>query len=97
MLPTVSRQGAQIWRVTLKAEAMVRWRVAELLEEREWTVYRLVQESQLAPTVVYRIAKPGKEVLRVDGRTLDVLCATLKVGPGDLLEYVPDKAKRGRG
>jgi DNA-binding Xre family transcriptional regulator len=73
---------------------MVRWRVAELLEEREWTIYRLVQESQLAPTVVYRIAKPGREVKRIDGKTLDALCATFKVGPGELLEWIPDK--RGR-
>jgi DNA-binding Xre family transcriptional regulator len=75
---------------------MVRWRVAELLSERDWTIYRLVQESQLAPTVVYRIAKPGREVKRVDGKTLDTLCATFKVGPGELLEWVPDKkGKRG--
>jgi DNA-binding Xre family transcriptional regulator len=75
---------------------MVRWRVAELLKERDWTVYRLVQESGLAPTVLYRIAKPKREVKRVDGTTLDVLCATFNVGPGELLEYVPDKrGKRG--
>ena len=75
---------------------MVRWRVAELQAENEWTIYRLVQESGLAPTVAYRIAKPGREVKRVDGKTLDRLCATFKVGPGELLEYVPDKkGKRG--
>ncbi len=74
---------------------MVRWRVAELLKEREWTVYRLAQVSGLAPTVVYRIAKPKREVRRVDGTTLDVLCATFNVGPGELLEYVPGRGKRG--
>lgn len=83
---------------TFKAEGMVRWRVADLLEARGWTAYRLVQESGLAPTVVYRIAKPGRPVMRVDGRTLDRLCATLGVGPGELLEYVPGKAPApGRG
>ena len=84
---------------------MVRWRVAELLRERGWSAYRLIQESDLAPTVVYRMVgprrrqqKPG-EVNRVDGNTLDALCRTLGVGPGELLEYVPDKAstKRGKG
>jgi DNA-binding Xre family transcriptional regulator len=46
--------------------------------------------------VVYRIAKPRREVKRVDGKTLDALCATFKVGPGELLEWVPDrKGRRG--
>ena len=75
---------------------MVFWRVAELLEEREWTAYRLVQESGLAPTVVYRIAKPRREVKRVDGKTLDALCGAFQVSPGELLQWVPEK-KRGRG
>jgi DNA-binding Xre family transcriptional regulator len=75
---------------------MVRWRVAEVLAERGWTVYRLVQESGLAPTVAYRIAKPGLVVKRIDGETLNALCATLKVGPGNLLEYVADRESRKR-
>jgi DNA-binding Xre family transcriptional regulator len=68
--------------------------VAELLYSRNWTPYRVVQESGLAPTVVYRIAKKGREVKRVDGGTLDALCATLDVGPGELLEYVPKKGRK---
>jgi Cro/C1-type helix-turn-helix DNA-binding protein len=27
----------------------------------------------------------------VDGRTLNALCGALGVGPGELLEYVPDR------
>src|SRR5215207_5932640 len=70
-----------------RLEDMVRWRVADLLAERGWTTYKLVKESRLAPTVVYRIAKARRQVKRVDGKTLDALCRTLRVGPGDLLEY----------
>ena len=70
---------------------MVRW-VRELLKTRDWTAYRLMKESGLATTVVYRIAKSRKQVKRVDGRTLDALCAALGVGPGELPEYVLDKA-----
>ena len=33
----------------------------------------------------------------MDGTTLDVLCATFNVGPGDLLEYVPEKKGRRVG
>ena len=74
----------------------MRWRVAELLKERQWSTYKLVQESRLAPTVVYRLARAKREVKRVDGKTLDALCRALEVGPGDLLEYVPDKGQGKR-
>ncbi len=74
---------------------MVRWRVGELLKERKWSAYRLVRESGLTPPVVYRIARAKGQVKRVEGRTLDALCLALGVGPGELLEYVPDKRKRG--
>jgi DNA-binding Xre family transcriptional regulator len=83
---------------------MVRWRVADLLAERKWSTYKLVQESRLSATVVYRIAKARRQVKRVDGKTLDALCAAFGVGPGELLEYIPEKggaqaakARRGRG
>ena len=75
---------------TFKAEGMVRWRVGELLKAKKWTRYRLVQESGLAVTVVYRIASSRGQIKRVDGRTLDALCTAFGVGPGDLLEYIPD-------
>ena len=98
MFPTVRRHGAaDSCASPSKAEEMVRWRIAELLEERNWAVYRLVQETGLAPTVAYRIAKPDREVKRVDGGTLDTLCRVLRVTPGELLEYVEIPARAGRG
>jgi putative transcriptional regulator len=75
---------------------MVRWRVGDILKARDWTAYRLVQESGLPTTTVYRIAKARGQVKRVDGKTLDALCGALGVGPGELLEYLPEKkGKRG--
>jgi DNA-binding Xre family transcriptional regulator len=68
---------------------MMRWRVADLLKERQWSAYRLVQESRVAHSVVYRIAKAGRPVQRVDGDTLDALCRAFGVGPGELFEHVP--------
>jgi DNA-binding Xre family transcriptional regulator len=97
VLPTATRQVTANLAHHLLGGVMVRWRVSELLVERGWTVYRLVQESDLAPTVVYRLAKPGVAVKRIDGRTLDALCAALKVGPGELLEYTADREPRKRG
>jgi CheY-like chemotaxis protein len=79
----------QVWYVTGTAGGMVRWRIADLLKERQWSTYRLVQESRLAHTLVYRIAKAGRQVKRVHGNTLDALCRTFGVGPGQLFEYVP--------
>jgi DNA-binding Xre family transcriptional regulator len=79
----------QVWHVTGTAGGMVRWRVADLLKERQWSIYRLVQESRLAHTLVYRIAKAGRQVKRVHGNTLDALCRTFGVAPGELFEYVP--------
>ena len=79
----------QVWYITRTAGGMVRWRVADLLQERQWSTYRLVQESRLAHTLVYRIAKAGRQVKRVNGNTLVALCRTFGVGPGELFEYVP--------
>lgn len=85
-----SRGGEpQIWHVTGTAGGIVRWRVADLLKERHWSIYRLVKESRLAHTLVYRIAKAGREVQRVNGSTLDALCRAFGVQPGELFEYVP--------
>jgi CheY-like chemotaxis protein/DNA-binding Xre family transcriptional regulator len=79
----------QVWHVTRTAGGLVRWRVADLLKERQWSTYRLVKESRLAHTLVYRIAKAGRQVQRVNGNTLDALCRTFGVTPGELFEYVP--------
>ena len=75
---------------------MVRFRLAEILEERGWTAYRLAQETALTVPAAYRLADPDRPVQRLDITTLDTLCRVLKVQPGELLEWVPDK-KRGRG
>jgi CheY-like chemotaxis protein/DNA-binding Xre family transcriptional regulator len=84
----------QVWHITSTAGGMVRWRVADLLKERQWSAYRLVQESRLAHPLVYRIAKAGRQVKRVNGNTLDALCRTFGVGPGELFEYVPPVADK---
>jgi len=75
---------------------MIYWRVAEALARRGWTRYRLVQESGLPTTVVYRVARKGAPVRRIDGHTLDTLCAVLGATPGDLLAYLPAKPRKRR-
>jgi DNA-binding Xre family transcriptional regulator len=83
--------GRQVWYITGTAGGVVRWRVADLLKERQWSTYRLVQESRLAHTLVYRIAKAGRQVKRVHGHTLNALCRTFGVSPGELFEFVPSR------
>lgn len=70
---------------------MIRFKLAELLEKRELTAYRLAADSGIKIPVAYKLADPAVEVRRMDMETLDKLCRTLGVQPGDLLEYVPEK------
>lgn len=73
---------------------MVRWRLGEVLKERKWTAYRLVMESGLKAPTVYRIARSRGPVRRIDGRTLDRICAALDVQPREVLEFVSDERVR---
>jgi DNA-binding Xre family transcriptional regulator len=77
----------------------VRWRLPEILEERGLTAYRLaamIQERGYQMTVrgAYRLADPGHDLRRLDLDTLNAVCATLRLEPGDLLQYVGDKPKK---
>lgn len=72
---------------------MIRFRLADILDERGWTAYRLVQESGLPKGVVYRLVKAEGGATRVDLGTLDTLCRTLRIQPGDLLEYAPQRRR----
>src|SRR5215210_2392359 len=70
---------------------MVRWRINEVLKQRGWTAYRLARETGLTVPAVYRLAKQNAQMGRVEGATLDLLCAALGVQPGELLEWVPEQ------
>ncbi len=71
---------------------MIVFRLGKLLEDRKWSDYRFAQESGLHPNVIgkYRLGK----VKRPDLGALNTMCAVLKCGVGDLMEYVPDKKAR---
>lgn len=74
---------------------MIRLKVAELLRERDWTAYQLAKEAGLSMPVAYRLASPDGGFRRLDVETLDALCRTFKVQPGELLEWVPEKRRKG--
>jgi len=59
------------------------------------TAHALSKAAGIPRTTAYRLAR-DRHVKRFDTRTIDRLCAALGVQPGDLFEYVPEKASRRR-
>ncbi|THF70149.1 helix-turn-helix transcriptional regulator [Deinococcus sp. Arct2-2] len=77
--------------------SIVRWRLAEYLEERNFTTYALVQAiGTTRMNTIYRIARRGDEPTRVDLPTLASVLDGLRKLTGqdvaitDVLEYIPD-------
>lgn len=73
----------------------IKWRLAEVLAGREMTPYGLAQATGLTVPTCYELVKPDYRPGRIDTGTLAKVCAALKCQPGDLLTFVPDKAKKG--
>lgn len=76
--------------------AMVQWRLPDILEERNLTPYKVSEMARkkgyrLSVRKVSRLADPIGQVLRVDLDTLNILCRVLRLKPGQLLTYKPDK------
>lgn len=77
-----------------------RFRLAELLEGAQMSQRELATRSGVSPTTVNRMV--NNLTGQVSLKTLDSLARALseagkKVRPADLIEDVPEKAKRGRG
>lgn len=70
---------------------MILFRLDEILKRKEWTPYRLAQETGLTVPTAYRLADPEQRFGRFRADTLDRLCRVLEVQPGDLLEWVPEE------
>lgn len=68
---------------------MIVWKLAELLEARGWTAYRLAQETGFSMPRAYKLAAKGATFANYKDDTLDRLCEALRCQPGDLLEWVP--------
>lgn len=77
--------------------SLVRWRLADYLEERGLTAYAVAKASDITRlNTIYRLARRGKEPTRVDLPTLALLLDGLSkvtggpVSIGDVLECLPD-------
>jgi len=73
---------------------MIRFRLAEVLQRKGWTPYRLAQETGLTVPTAYRLADPDQRFGRFTADTLDRLCRALDVQPGDLLEWMAAEQDR---
>jgi DNA-binding Xre family transcriptional regulator len=77
----------------------VRWKVYDILEAHDISVYRLMKESGLAQGTVYRLVKGDTST--VNAETLDRVMTTLRRLTGqqlqisDLLEYDEPRTSRG--
>lgn len=69
---------------------MIRFTVDNLLTSREWSSYRLAQETGLREDTIGKYRR--NEVRRPILEHLNAMCAAFRCGIGDLMEYVPDKA-----
>lgn len=67
-----------------------------MMEERDWTTYRLAKEAGIKLPVAYRLMDPKAGFKRLDLDTLEALCRTFDEQPGAFLEYRPERAGRGK-
>lgn len=74
---------------------MVRLKLPEILEELGWTPYRLAKELGMTEPAVYRLVNRRGQFARLSALMLDRLCEVTGKGPGELLEWGPNK-KRAR-
>ena len=79
-------------RASIVAVAMIRFRLEELLKARGWSDYRLAQESGVGANVIGKYRK--NQVKEPSLYVMNLLCAALGCGIGELMEYVPDKGAR---
>ena len=70
----------------------IRHRLGRLMGERGLTPAEVARMAGLSHRTVLDLYR-GKAT-RIELKTLDALCSSLKVTPGDLLEYVPTEPPR---
>lgn len=64
---------------------MIKNRLRVLLAERDLNLVRLAEMADIHPTTMYRFA--SDEITSIHKPTLDKVCATLGIQPGDIFTY----------
>lgn len=79
---------------------MIRWKLKEVLEDHGITPYRLMVDSGIANSTIYRLTNNKTE--GVQGPVLDKILNSLckltgkRIGVSDVLEHVPPAKKAGK-
>lgn len=79
---------------------MIRWKLKEVLDEHGITPYRLMVDSGIANSTIYRLTNNKTD--GVQGPVLDKILTSLckltgkRIGVGDVLEHVPPTNKGGK-
>jgi DNA-binding Xre family transcriptional regulator len=79
---------------------MIRWKLKEVLDEHGITPYRLMVDSGIANSTIYRLTNNKTD--GVQGPVLDKILNSLckltgkRIGVGDVLEHIPPTRKGGR-
>lgn len=66
---------------------MITWSLAELLDDRGWSAYKLAQKAGITIPVAYKLAAKGYEPSRIDMETLDKVCNALNVAPSKFISW----------
>jgi DNA-binding Xre family transcriptional regulator len=76
---------------------MIRWKLKEVLEEHGITPYRLMVDSGIANSTIYRLTNHKTDSVQgpVLDKVLDSLCKLTgkRIGVGDVLEHTPSTRK----
>jgi DNA-binding Xre family transcriptional regulator len=81
-------------------DCMIRWKLKEVLDKHGITPYRLMVDSGLANTTIYRLT--NSKTASVQGPVLDKVLNSLckltgkRIGVGDVLEHIPANNKGGK-
>jgi putative transcriptional regulator len=73
---------------------MIQPKLAEVLEDKELSLYWLAQETGIAYTTLHRLGRAKAN--SVDFRVLDEICGALDCQPGDLFIRIPNGSRGTR-
>jgi putative transcriptional regulator len=75
----------------MSRHAMIKWRLASVMADREVGYRQLAEKAGLHPVTVNKLKNTFIAPPRLDSETLNKLCLALNCQPGDLLRFEPDE------
>jgi DNA-binding Xre family transcriptional regulator len=74
-------------KVRYRRRGVLRLRLRQLLEARALSAYGLAKFTGLSLNTIYRLTRPTGRFILIRADTIERLCGTLRVTPGELFEY----------